>query len=100
VIIFLAVLQDRMFAIRALKGNYAIGELSFLIVFLILHLNQVSAVAGSPMLAFLDYRNNLWAELALGTRVFTFEGVVLEFVLLLKLLATTLAGDFNVLAVI
>jgi hypothetical protein len=38
-IIFLAVLQDRMLAIRAFKSNYAVGELSFHIVFLILHLN-------------------------------------------------------------
>ena len=57
-IIFLTVLQDRNLAIRALKGNYAVGELSLLIVFLILQLNQVSADASSPMLAFLDYRNN------------------------------------------
>jgi hypothetical protein len=99
-IIFLAVLKDRMLAIRALKSNYAVGELSFLIVFLILHLNQVSAEAGSAMLAFLYNWYDLGAELALGAWVFAFEGVMLEFFLLLKLLTTAFTGNFNVLAVI
>jgi hypothetical protein len=99
-IIFLAVLHDRLLAIRALKSNYAVGELSLLKVFLILHLNQVSAEAVSAMLAFLYYRNDLRAELALGAWVFAFEGVMLEFVLLLKLLAAAFTGDFDVLAVI
>lgn len=89
-----------MLAIRALKGNYTIGDLTLLIFFLILHLNQASAEAGSAMLAFLYYRYYMGAELALGAGVFAFERVMLEFFLLLKLLATALAGNFNILAVI
>jgi hypothetical protein len=52
------------------------------------------------MLAFLYYWNDLGAELALGAWVFAFEGVMLEFFLLLKLLAAAFTGNFNVLAVI
>ena len=99
-IIFLAIFHYRLLAIRALKSDYAVGELNLLKVFLIFHLYQVSAEAASPMLAFLYYRNDLRAELALGAWVFAFEGVMLEFVLLLKLLAAAFTGDFDVLAVI
>lgn len=99
-IIFLAIFDYRLLAIRALKSDYAVGKLSLLKIFLVLHLYQVSAEAARAMLAFLYYRNDLGAELALGAWVFAFEGVMLQFFLLLKLLAAAFTSDFDVLAVI